>query len=91
VLLVSDTSQSLATKGVGVTLNFAMTQTSVDNFAAEAGNKGATIISGPVDQPWNAREVTLLDPDGYRLAFTQPLDKQMSMEEVMENVRQSSV
>ena len=91
VLLVSDTSQSSATRGAGVTLNFAMTQTSVDNFAAEVGNKGATIISGPVDQPWNAREVTLLDADGYRLTFTQPLDKQMSMEEVMENVRQSSV
>ena len=90
LLLVSDTSQTSAAKGVGVTLNFAMTQDSVDNFAAEIGSKGASIMSGPVDQPWNAREVTLLDPDGYHLTFTQPIDKQMSMEEVVENVKQSS-
>ncbi len=91
LLLVSDTSQTSAAKGVGVTLNFAMAQASVDNFAAEVGNKSASIISGPVDQPWNAREVTLLDPDGYRLVFTQPIEKQMSLEEVVENVKQSSV
>lgn len=91
LLLVSDTSQTSAVKGVGVTLTFAMTQTSVDDFAAEVGTKGARILSGPVDQPWNAREVTLLDPDGYRLTFTQPNDKRMSMEEVVENVKQSSV
>ena len=91
LLLVSDTSQTSVPKGVGVTLTFAMAQDSVDSFAAEIGSKGASIISGPVDQPWNAREVTVLDPDGYRLVFTQPIDKQMSMEEVVENVKQSSV
>ena len=68
-----------------------MAQDSVDNFAAKIRSKGASIISGPADQPWNAREVTLLDQDGYRLTFTQPIDKQMSMEEVVENVKQSSV
>ncbi len=91
VLLVSDTCQTSAAKGVGVTLTFAMAQDAVDNFAAEIGSKGASIMSGPVDRPWNAREVTLHDPDGYRLTFTQPIDKQMSMEEVVENVKQHSV
>ena len=78
LMLVSDTSQASEPKGVGVALTFAMVQDSVDNFATETGSKGASIISGPVDQPWNAREVTVLDPDGYRLVFTQPIDKQMS-------------
>ena len=91
LLLVSDISQSSAPKGVGVTLTFAMSQDSVDNYAADIVSKGASIISGPVDQPWNAREVTLLEPDGYRLTFTQPIDKQMSVEEVVDNVKQSSV
>ena len=91
LLLVSDASQTSAAKGVGVTLYFAMAQGSVDDFAAQIGSKGVSIVSGPVDQRWNAREVILLDPDGYRLTFTQPIDKQMSMEEVVENVKQSPV
>lgn len=91
LLLVSDTSQDSSAKGVGVILNFAVTHDSIDNFAAEIGRKDANITSEPIDQPWNAREVTLLDLDGYRLTFTQPIDKQMSMENVMENVRLNSV
>lgn len=91
LLLVSDTTQTSAPKGVGVTLTYAMAQDSVDDFAAEIRSKGAHIISGPVDQPWNAREVTLLDQDGYRLTFTGPIDKQMSMEDVVKNVKQTSI
>ena len=47
-------------------------------------------MNGPVDQSWNAREVTVLDPDGFHLVFTQPINMQMAMEEVVENVKQSS-
>jgi uncharacterized glyoxalase superfamily protein PhnB len=90
LLLVADRNQTSEPKGVGVSLNFAMTQDSVDDLAARIVNRGGTIASGPVDQPWNAREITVLDPDGYRLVFTQPIDIRKSMEEVVDNVKHST-
>ncbi len=90
VLLVSDISQTSEAKGVGVSLTFAMTQGSVDNLAAKIAGKGGSIASGPVNQPWNAREITVFDLDGYRLVFTKPIDKQKSMEDVVDNVKKSS-
>jgi hypothetical protein len=40
-----------------------------------------------VDQPWNVREVTVLDPDGYRLIFTMPINLNLSFDEVIQRVR----
>lgn len=57
-------------RGVGITLNYGTLD--ADAIAERAREAGATIASGPVDTPWNAREVTVLDPDGYRLNFTAP-------------------
>lgn len=91
LLLVEDRNRASEPKGIGVSLNFAMTQESVDDLATKIIKMGGTIASGPIDQPWNAREITVLDPDGYRLVFTHPIDKQMSMGEVVENVKQRSV
>jgi uncharacterized glyoxalase superfamily protein PhnB len=90
LLLVVDRSQASEPKGIGVSLNFAMTQESVDDLAAKVIKMGGTIASGPSDQPWNAREITILDPDGYRLVFTQPIDKGKAMEDVVDQVKQSS-
>jgi catechol 2,3-dioxygenase-like lactoylglutathione lyase family enzyme len=73
-------------KGVGVALNFSMFDRldgDIDTFAKQAREKGANVI-GPVDQPWNVREVTVLDPDGYRLVFTVPLNLNLSFDEVIE-------
>lgn len=89
LLLVADRNQTSEPKGIGISLNFAMTQDSVDNLAARIVSRGST-TNGPVDQPWNAREITVLDPDGYRLVFTQPIDKHKSMEELVDNVKYSS-
>ena len=86
----SDISQTSEAKGVGVSLTFAMTQGSVDNLAAKIAGKGGSVASGPVNQPWNAREITVFDLDGYRLVFTKPIDKQKSMEDVVDNVKKSS-
>jgi catechol 2,3-dioxygenase-like lactoylglutathione lyase family enzyme len=80
--------QSLA-KGVGVTLTFAVFKGSVDDLAEQTKVKGANIVVGPITQPWNAREFTVLDPDGYRLVFTQRVDTEMSMSQVAEQVAQS--
>lgn len=57
-------------RGAGVSLSFQMLdrfEGSVDALAERAKARGANIASGPLDQPWNVRELTILDPDGYQL------------------------
>jgi hypothetical protein len=55
----------------------------VDEIAQQARESGATRIDGPVVRPWNVRDVTVYDPDGYRLRFSEPMDLDRSFDEVM--------
>ncbi len=76
-------------RGAGVSLSFQMFDNfegKVDVLAEQAKINGANIVSGPIDQPWNVREVTILDPDGYRLVFTAPININLSMETTLERV-----
>ncbi|HLO32554.1 MAG TPA: VOC family protein [Anaerolineales bacterium] len=77
-------------KGSGVSLNFSMfgLDRDIDTFAKQAREQGAN-VSGPVDQPWNVREVTVLDPDGYKLVFTVPININMGFDKVIERARNS--
>ena len=73
-------------KGVGISLNFNLFDHfngDIDAFANQARENGANVI-GPIDQPWNVREVTVFDPDGYKLVFTVPLSLNLSFDEVIE-------
>jgi catechol 2,3-dioxygenase-like lactoylglutathione lyase family enzyme len=73
-------------RGAGVALSFQMLERfdgSVDALAEQAKAGGANIASGPLDQPWNVRELTILDPDGYRLVFTAPLNTNLGFDEVI--------
>jgi uncharacterized glyoxalase superfamily protein PhnB len=75
-------------RGAGISLSFQMLERfdgSVDTLAEQAKAGGANIVSGPQDQPWNVRELTILDPDGYRLVFTVPLNVDLSFDEVIGN------
>lgn len=73
-----------AAKGVGVTLNFNVNNGSVDELANRARQYGAGILSEPRNQPWNARDFSVADPDGFTLTFTYgPVDKTTTMEEIM--------
>lgn len=75
-----------APRGAGVSLSFQMLERfegSVDALADQAKAGGANIASGPLDQPWNVRELTILDPDGYKLMFTAPLNANLGFEEVV--------
>jgi len=76
-------------RGRGITMNFMTLD--VDDIAARARAAGATVLEGPIDRPWNARDVTIADPDGYRLNFTAPSSTAArgSLEEVISRVRQS--
>lgn len=56
--------------GQGIVLNFAAEE--VDALAERVRVVGAAIAEGPVDRPWNTRDLAVHDPDGYRLNFTAP-------------------
>ncbi|HEY9528550.1 MAG TPA: hypothetical protein VIR02_15785, partial [Anaerolineales bacterium] len=73
-------------KGLGVSLNFGMFDRfdgDIDAFAGHARQHGAH-VTGPISQPWNVREVTVLDPDGYKLIFTVPLNIHLGFDKVIE-------
>lgn len=79
-------------RGSGVSLSFQMLdrfEGKVDALAEQAKSYGANIVSGPLDQPWNVREVTILDPDVYRLVFTAPINVNLSFDKMLENVTNS--
>lgn len=69
-LLLTWPRQTLtSSRGLGVTLYFAVSENRIDALADQARAAGSTILEGPVDRPWNIREVIIADPDGYRLSF----------------------
>jgi uncharacterized glyoxalase superfamily protein PhnB len=72
-------------KGVGISLNFAVSDLAALNALAErAKSKGATFIQEPGDRPWNARDFTVADPEGFALTFTAgPLKSNLTMDALM--------
>lgn len=62
-------------RGVAVTLAFSgepVDRITERNTFAERIAEAGVVIEGPVDRPWNTRDVAVRDPDGYRLVFTTP-------------------
>jgi len=48
----------------------------------------ARTFEGPVDRPWNTRNVVVRDPDGYRLVFSTPdLGRMRDFETTMQGVQ----
>lgn len=72
-LMLYSVAEELTQPGQGVKLNFQVwpEDIAIDELAAQFKAKGAEIIEGPVDRPWNTREMLVRDPDGYVLNFTQ--------------------
>jgi catechol 2,3-dioxygenase-like lactoylglutathione lyase family enzyme len=46
----------------------------VDRLYADVVERGAEVVHGPLDQGYGQREFRVRDPEGYILAFGQPLD-----------------
>lgn len=57
----------ITNKGVGSYLQIQVSD--VDVFYKELLERGITIAGQPEDYPWNHREFTVADPDGYKLTF----------------------
>ena len=73
-------------KGVGISLNFGLFDRfdgDIDTFAKHARENGAT-VTGPINQPWNVREVSVIDTDGYKLVFTVPLNTNLDFNQLLE-------
>ena len=75
-------------RGTGVMLTFTVVQNSVDDIAERAREKGHTQVSGPHNRPWNAREAIVLDPDGYRLTFTELRSQSLKLSEMVDQIMQ---
>ena len=92
LLLVPDSSPSGSAhpKGIGVAFSLLVDTTSIDAMAASLVDRGVEIAEGPVDRPWNTRDIVVHDPDGYKLVFFEPVDITRSFEDVMGNVSDSA-
>jgi len=55
-------------KGEGFRM-FCTTKKSVDDIAKRIESKGGTLDQGPTDQPWGARVISLIDPDGFKITI----------------------
>lgn len=90
LLLVPEAAQPSSTpdKGAGVRLSFLVSERTVDELAEQVRARGGQIAEGPLTQPWNTREFTVLDPDGYTLTLFQQADDSLTFDQVVQNAGQ---
>ena len=55
-------------KGEGFRI-YCETKKSVDDLAKRIEAKGGRLDSGPTDQPWGVRDITVTDPDGFKITI----------------------
>ncbi|HTW36658.1 MAG TPA: VOC family protein [Rhizomicrobium sp.] len=89
-LLLRASPPIIETKGIGITLNYAVTDGGLDALAERARKAQAIFIQEPGDRPWNARDFTVADPDGFALTFTMgPLKRDLTMDALMDRIAKS--
>lgn len=93
-ILLVPRKESFENPGSGITITLAFSAElrdkipALDAFAERIADAGA-VIEGPVDRPWNTRDVVVRDPDGYRLVFTTPdFARMRDFETTMRGVRE---
>ncbi len=55
-------------KGDGFRM-FCMTKKNIDDLAARIKAKGGRLDQGPTDEPWGVRDISLTDPDGFKITI----------------------
>ena len=85
LLLYPSQAGDLNAPGEGIVVQFQAGEVSVEEIARKARRQGSSDVDGPLERPWNVREVTVQDPDGYRLRFSEPIDTSLSIDQVMGN------
>jgi len=56
-------------KGAGFRLN-CTTEQNVDDLAAAIKARGGELAHEPTDQPWGARDFSIVDPDGFKISIS---------------------
>jgi uncharacterized glyoxalase superfamily protein PhnB len=56
-------------KGVGFRL-YCTTDQDVDQLAAGIKERGGVLAQEPTDQPWGARDFSIVDPDGFQISIS---------------------
>jgi uncharacterized glyoxalase superfamily protein PhnB len=46
----------------------------VDEYYQEIIHRGIKVAEPPADTEWNAREMAIIDPDGNKLRFSNPVN-----------------
>ena len=81
MLIAQPQNPNEPSKGQGVVINLTIDE-GIDSLARQAESAGAN-VEGPQETPWNTREVTVSDPDGYTLTFSQVVDPHREFSDVM--------
>jgi uncharacterized glyoxalase superfamily protein PhnB len=84
IMLVAEQNEKQF-NGKGVVLNFSVDD--VDVFSDRAIKADAEILEGPIDRPWNTRELVLRDLDGYLITLSMGIDKGKDFDDVMSQVK----
>ena len=88
LLILQDASPDMRERGHGITLTFTLQTDEVESLAERAASSGSRILAEPTVQPWNARDVSIADPDGYRLTFSfGPVDADATIDQLTERSR----
>ncbi len=56
-------------KGIGFRL-YCVSEQDIDELAATIKARGGTLDQEPTDQPWGARDLTVSDPDGFKISIS---------------------
>lgn len=70
-----------------LSINFQPGEVSVAALSQSAQKAGTARIEGPVERPWNVRELTVYDPDGNIIKFSERLDVNKTFDEVMDGMK----
>jgi len=46
-----------------------MTKGNIDDLAKRIEAKGGRLDQGPTDEPWGVRDISLTDPDGFKITI----------------------
>jgi uncharacterized glyoxalase superfamily protein PhnB len=58
-------------KGEGFRI-YCETKKRVDDIARRIESKGGKLDQGPTDEPWGVRDISLTDPDGFKITIAGP-------------------
>ena len=83
ILLVPSQETSAFQPGKGIIIQMQAGSIGVEEIARQAKVAGTVHVEGPVERPWNVRDVTIRDLDGYRLRFSEPINTTKSFKDVM--------